>query len=183
MRFSFTGKNIGVSDFLKEKAEQKIGRLSRVLPDDCEVFVTFSSERLTQKVEVTVPVGKRVLRAESSTPDMLVSIDNVCAALDRQMVKYKQRLKSRTRKDSSAKAELGFAFPEMRVDEGETDEPEIVIKKTKRVSLKPMDPEEAVMQMEMLGHDFFVFRNGVTDEVNVVYRRNDNAYGLIEGNE
>ena len=179
MRFIFSGKNMSVSERLKEQAEKKIGRMKRVLPENCEITVRFSQQGVPHKVEVTVPLKKRVLRAESSTTDMYASLDQVADALERQMVKYKQRLKGRSRRDSASNEEFMSAFPE---DEDILDDQEggAVIQRTKSIALKPMDPEEAVMEMELLGFGFYVFHNSDTDEVNVVYRRNNKTYGLIE---
>lgn len=178
MKYSFTGKNTVVSEALKERATQKIGKLERLLPEDAEIFVTFNVTKLDNKIEVTIPLHKRVLRAEVSTQDMYASIDEVVDVLERQMVKYKSRLKNKSRRDAAFKEEFKSAFP--NVDElGEANN-EIFIQKSKKFALKPMDAEEAVMEMELLSHDFFVFRNGDTDEVNVVYKRNNGTYGLIE---
>ncbi|MDR1209122.1 MAG: ribosome-associated translation inhibitor RaiA [Clostridiales bacterium] len=180
MKFNYSGKNVAVSERVKEQVEKKIGRVSRVLPENSEIFVTLSSGKIDFKVEITVPLKKRVLRAEASARDAYAAIDIVVDSLDRQMVKYKKRLSDRARRGalqaSAAKEELRFAFQAEPYDD-EPDEP--VIRKSKRISIKPMDPEEAVMEMELLGHGFFVFRNADTDEVNVVYRRSD-GYGLIE---
>lgn len=178
MRFSFTGKNITVSDNLKERIEQKINRIKRVLPEDCEVFVTLSVVKLENKIEVTIPMHKRVLRAEVASSDMYASIDQVVDVLERQMVKYKERLKGRSRRDSAFKDEYARAFPAEPDDSAALSD--IVIQKTKKFAFKPMDADEAVMEMELLGHGFYVFRNSETDEVNVVYKRNNNTYGLIE---
>ncbi|MDR2903009.1 MAG: ribosome-associated translation inhibitor RaiA [Clostridiales bacterium] len=178
MKFSFTGKNTVVSDALKDKTAQKIGRLARLLPEEAEIFVTFDVTKLENKIEVTIPLHKRVLRAEVSTQDMYASLDEVVDVLERQMVKYKSRLKNKSRRDASFKDEFKSAFPAM--EEAEDEVNETVIQKTKRFALKPMDSDEAVMEMELLGHDFFVFRNGETDDVNVVYRRKNGTYGLIE---
>ncbi len=179
MRYSFVGKNITVSETLKDRTVQKINRISRVLPEDCEVFVTFSVTKLENKIEVTVPLNKRVLRAEVSSEDMYASIDQVVDVLEKQMVKYKSRLKDKSRKDAAFKEELKYAFPTHDQDSSEASS-DVIIQKSKKFALKPMDAEEAVMEMELLNHNFFVFRNSETDEVNVVYRRNNNTYGLIE---
>lgn len=176
MRFSFTGKNITVKDSLKERATQKIGRLKKLIPEDAEVFVTFSSTKGDNKVEVTIPLPKRILRAEVTSSDMNAAIDEIVDILEKQMVKYKHRLRDRSRREPSFKEEYNLLFPEVEAVEDHA----ITIEKTKRFALKPMDSEEAVMEMEMLGHNFYVFRNSGSDEVNVVYRRNNGTYGLIE---
>jgi len=179
MRFNFTGKNMVVSEAMKEKTEQKIGRIARLFPENTEIFVSFSVVKMDNTIEVTIPLQKRILRAEVTAQDMISALDAIVDVLEKQMVKYKKRLKDKSRRDQSFKEELNFV--PMAADASESDvSEEIVIEKTKRFALKPMDAEEAVMEMEMLGHSFFVFRNGRTDEVNVVYKRKNGSYGLIE---
>jgi putative sigma-54 modulation protein len=180
MRFQFTGKNINVTEHTKERFQQKIGRLERLLPKDAEVGVTFSVVKQEHTVEVTIPLQRRVLRAEVTAGDLFSAIDEVVDVLDKQMVKYKNRLKHKSRRDSAFKAEMSYFGAEESQDEPEAGETDIRFEKTKRFSLKPMDEEEAVMEMEMLGHTFFVFRNSKSDAVNVVYRRRNGSYGLID---
>ena len=182
MKFSFTGKNLVVSQDMKAYTEKKIGRLSRLFPDDVNVFVTFSITRQDNKVEVSIPLNKRLLRAEVISDDMYNAIDNAVDVLDRQMSKYKQRLKDKSRKDHSFKGEfetLDIASDGMVDDEDAV----IIIDRTKHFPLKPMDPEEAIMEMELLGHTFFVFRDSKTNEINVVYKRRQGTYGLIDPND
>ncbi len=176
MRFSFTAKNTTVSDQVKQRATQKIGKLEKLLPDNTEVFVTFSTIKLDNRVEVTIPLNKRILRAEVTENDMLSAIDSVVDVLEKQIVKYKNRLRDKARRDHSFKDEFTAVF----VEEPGAEEHSFAIEKTKRFALKPMDAEEAVMEMELSGHGFYVFRNGQTDEVNVVYKRKNGTYGLIE---
>ena len=176
MRFTFTGKNITLTDSLKERAEQKLGRLERLLPNNAEVMVAFSIIKQNNKVEVTVPLRNRTLRAEVTATDMNAAIDSVIDVLEKQMVKYKTRLRDKSRKDASFKEEFNY----LPLQEEVADASSHKIERTKRFALKPMDAEEAVMEMELLGHNFYMFRNGSTDEVNVVYKRNDGSYGLIE---
>lgn len=177
MRFTFSGKNFVVSDSLREKCISKIGRLDRLFPENTEVNVTFSAIRQENRIEVTIPLQRRILRAECCAGDMYTAIDIAVDVLDKQMVKYKRRIKDKSRRDSAFHDEataLGYA------DESGGGDEAIKIEKTKKFALKPMDAEEAVMEMEMLGHVFFVFRNSETEEVNVVYKRNSGSYGLIE---
>jgi len=175
-RFSFTGKNIAVTDALKERTIQKLGRLEKLLPFDADVIVKYSVNRQDQRIEVTIPLKRRILRAEVTASDMYAALDGAVDMLDKQMVKYKSRIRSRSRRDASYKEEVESAG---EIAENIEESP-IVIDRTKHFPLKPMDAEEAAMEMEMLGHSFYVFRNGHTDVVNVVYKRNDGAYGLIE---
>ena len=184
MRFTFTGKNLAITQDMKDRAEKKIRRLERLFPNNVDVYVTFSAVRADNKVEVSIPLNKRLLRAEVTETDMYAAIDGAVDVLDKQMTKYKKRVKSKSRRDNSFKGEFEmYVLPDDDVDYADDDKDEIVIERRKHFPLKPMDPEEAVMSMEMLGHNFFVFRNSATDEINVVYKRNQGTYGLIDPND
>ena len=172
MRYTITGRNIEVTPGLRAAIEEKIGKLDRYFTPDTEVIVTMSVQKEQQKIEVTIPVKGSILRAEESSSDMYVSIDLVEEIIERQMKKYKNKLIDR--KQSAQ------AFSELFLNEDSYEDEEIRIVKTKRFAMKPMDPEEACIQMELLGHSFYVFLNAETDEVNVVYKRKNNTYGLIE---
>jgi len=176
MRYSFTGKNVQLTEALKDRAMQKIGRLEKLLPKNAEINVVFSAVRQENRIEVTIPLKKRILRAEVSETDMFAAIDSVIDVLDKQLVKYRTRLRDKRRRDASYDDEFDYMPPSEEL----TDDNAFQIVRTKRFALKPMDAEEAVMEMELLGHGFYMFKNSVTDEVNVVYKRNDGAYGLIE---
>ena len=181
MRYSFTGKGITVGDALKQKTTDKLDRLSKFLPENSEVFVTFTEIKSQQKVEVTVPLKKNTLRAEVTGMDLQVLLDQVVDILEKQLLKFKSRLSRKAKIDPNFREELSaYLTPQSDDDLDDENENAVVIKRSKRFALKPMDAEEAVMNMELLGHNFFVFRNTETDEVSVVYKRNDNAYGLIE---
>lgn len=177
MRYTFKAKNTTVTDALKEKATQKIDRLQKLLPENTDIVVTFSVIKLSHTIEVTIKLPKRVLRAEVTSSDMYASIDDVVDKLEKQMVKYKNRLRDKSRRDVSFNDEFN-AFT--LTEEEHLADTEIKINKTKKFAVKPMDPEEAVMEMELVSHNFFVFRNSKTDEINVVYKRKDNSYGLID---
>ncbi|MCL2354106.1 MAG: ribosome-associated translation inhibitor RaiA [Defluviitaleaceae bacterium] len=183
MKFSFTGKNLVVSQDMKAYTEKKIGRLARLFPDDVSVFVTFSITRQDNKVEVSIPLNKRLLRAEVISDDMYNAIDNAVDVLDRQMSRYKKRLKDKSRKDHSFKGEFETFDIPSEVTTMEDEDAVIIIDRTKHFPLKPMDPEEAIMEMELLGHTFFVFRDSKTNEINVVYKRRQGTYGLIDPND
>ena len=172
MRYTITGRNIEVTPGLRAAIEEKIGKLDRYFTPDTEVIVTMSVQKEQQKIEVTIPVKGSILRAEESSSDMYVSIDLVEEIIERQMKKYKNKLIDR--KQSAQ------AFSELFLNEDSYEDEEIRIVKTIRFAMKPMDPEEACIQMELLGHSFYVFLNAETDEVNVVYKRKNNTYGLIE---
>ncbi|MCL2415414.1 MAG: ribosome-associated translation inhibitor RaiA [Defluviitaleaceae bacterium] len=186
MKYTFTGKNLVVSQGMKDRMEQKMDRLERLFPENAEIFVAFSIVRQGNKIEVTVPLhNKRILRAEVTSSDMFTAIDEAVDILDRQMVKYKKRLKDKSRRDGSFKEELRMFAPPEEKEETEMpfEDDTIIIEKSKHFPLKPMDPEEAVMEMEMLGHSFFVFRHSGNDEINVVYKRHNGTYGLIDPND
>ena len=180
MRYSFIGKNINISDRFKEKIAAKLDRISKLFPEETEAVVTLSKIKLDNKIEVTVKLPKRILRAEVTKNDMHAAIDEVVDVLESQMTRYKRRLIDRTRHDASFAEEL-HAFES--IDEQYQEEGGLNISRTKRFTVKPMDAEEAVMQMEMLGHSFFVFRNAHSDAINVVYKRKDGSYGLIDPEE
>ena len=172
MRYIMYGKNIEVTEGLKMAVEDKLSKLSRYFVDDTEVHVTFSIEGDAQKIEVTIPMRNTMIRAEEESDDMYSAIDVVQEMLERQLRKYKNKLVDQKQNAVG----LSKAFLDETIDE----EDEIRIIRTKRFAVKPMDIEEACIQMELLGHNFFVFRNAETDEVNVVYKRKGNTYGLIE---
>ena len=173
MQYIISGRNIEVTEGLKSAVYDKLGKkLGRYFTEDTEVHVTFSVEKERQKVEVTIPMRGTVIRAEQVSSDMYVSIDLIEEVIERQLRKYKNKLVDHKQSALS----LSQAF----LDEEESEEEEIVISKVKHFAMKPMDPEEACIQMELLGHNFYVFRNAQTDEVNVVYKRKGNTYGLIE---
>lgn len=172
MRYTITGRNMTVTDGLRAAVEEKIGKLERYFKPDTEVIVTLSVEKERQKIEVTIPVKGNIIRSEQVSNDMYVSIDLVEEVIERQLKKYKTKL-------IDSKQNAG-AFSQTYVEEEYDDPEEIKIVRSKRFGIKPMDPEEACVQMELLGHSFYVFRNSETDEVNVVYKRKGNTYGLIE---
>jgi len=178
MRFVFTGKNMTVTEGIKERAIKKLGRLEKLLPDNVDAYVTFSENRHLTTVEVSIPMHKRVLRAEIVDEDVANCLDQAVDVLERQVVKYKSRLRDRRRRSVATNDELSFL--DLGPETNDTVSPEIVITRTKRFAIKPMDAQEAVMEMELLNHNFYVFRNSWTDEINVIYKRNDGEYGLIE---
>ena len=172
MRFIITGRNIDVTEGLKSAVEEKLGKLARFFAPETEVNVTLSVEKERQKIEVTIPVKGNIIRSEQVSSDMYVSIDLVEEVIERQLKKYKNKIVS--------KQQNAAAFAQEFVDKDYDDEDDVKIIRTKRFGIKPMDPEEACVQMELLGHNFYVFFNSETEEVNVVYKRKGNTYGLIE---
>lgn len=173
MRVRVSGRNLEVTDALKDTVIAKLERFGKYFKNDIEAKATLSVEKNRQIVEITIPINGTLLRAEESTIDMYASIDKTIDKLYKQMEKHKTKLEKRYFKHDTIRFEH---IPNVENDEVE----ELKIVKTKRFAIKPMDPEEAVLQMDLLGHNFFVFTNGDTDEVNVVYKRKDGNYGLIE---
>ena len=174
MRISISGKNLEVSDYMRETAEKKLNKLSKFFPQDAEAQVSLAVEKSRHIVEVTVPYEGRIIRAEETSGDMYASLDNVVYKLEKQVQRYRTR-QERRRHTGEVIADFAPAPVE---EEKESFTPRIV--RTKKFDIRPMSEEEAMLQMEMLGHSFFVFENAETGEVNVLYVRKDGNYGLIE---
>ncbi len=173
MKFVISGKNIDVTDNLKNTVTEKLGKLERYFNPDTEVIVTMSVEKGgRQKIEVTIPVKGNIIRSEQVSNDMYVSIDLVEEVIERQLRKYKEKIIDRHQNGGSFRKEF--------MEHAAEPMDEVKIVRTKRFDIKPMYPEDACVQMELLGHSFFVFCNAETDEINVVYKRKGNTYGLIE---
>ena len=159
MKFVISGKNLEVSEGLRNAVEDKLGKLDKYFSQDTKCIVTLSVERDRQKVEVTIPVKGNIIRSEQVSNDMYVSIDLVEEVIEQNVESFQK------------------AYLEKEYDQAED---ELSITRVKRFEIKPMYPEDACVQMELLGHSFFVFVNAETDETNVVYRRKGGTYGLIE---
>lgn len=171
MRYIITGKNIEVTDGLKSAIYDKVGKLERYFTPETEIHVTLGVEKDRQKIEVTIPVKGNLIRAEQESPDMYASIDMVEEIIEKQLKKYKNKI---------IDAKQSAPSIDQLLAEDDYDDDEIAIKRVKKFAMKPMDAEEACVQMELLGHNFYVFRSSETEEVNVVYKRKDGSYGLIE---
>ena len=167
MRITYKGKNTEVTPALKEHAEKKLNRLDRIMPVD-DVMVTMVVEKNIQKAEVNLMIHGYILRGEVVSDDMYSALDLVTDKMEKQLVKYKEKLQRKNKKQK-------IAYMEM-----ETPEEEDELVRTKHFALKPMTVEEAIMQMNMLGHTFFMFANSETDSVCVVYCRNDGKYALLQ---
>ena len=174
MKFIISGKNIDVTPGLRAAVEDKIGKLENYFTPETEVHATLSVEKERQKIEVTIPMKGNIIRSEQVSNDMYVSVDLAAEVIERQLKKY--RTKFRADQQAGA-ASLRTDFIEREVEE---EDEEVRIVRTKKFDIKPMYAEDACVQMELLGHDFYVFCNAETDEVNVVYKRKGNTYGLIE---
>lgn len=172
MNIIISGKNITVTDGLKTAVEDKLSKLERYFTPETEVIVTLSVEKERQKIEVTIPVKGNIIRSEQVSNDMYVSIDLVEEVIERQLRRYKNKIVD--------KKQAGGNFQQAFVEKEYEEDEEVKIIRTKKFDIKPMYPEDACVQMELLGHNFFVFCNAETDQVNVVYKRKGNTYGLIE---
>lgn len=165
------GRNIEVTDALRDTIDKKLSKLDKYFHKEMEATVTLIVEKHTQTVEVMVPLSGRIVRAEESTGDMYTSIDKVIDVLEKQIRKQKDKLKDKKFNGETIRFE--------NIEPINNQEEEGKIKRVKKFSVKPMGEEEAVLQMELIGHDFFVFRNWETEEINVVYKRKDGHYGII----
>jgi putative sigma-54 modulation protein len=179
MRYIIRGENIEVTPALREYVEKKVGRLERYFEEisaTTEAHITLRVIRDEDIIEVTIPLPGVILRAEDTHSDMYAATDLVVEKLERQIRKYKTKSTRKIREEGSLKTLFADAVPGTDTE----DETNIDVVRNKRFTLKPMDVEEAVLQMDMLGHNFFVFSNAESDQVSVVYKRKDGKYGLIE---
>ena len=172
MRFTIRGKNIEVTEGLRSAVTEKLGKLEKYFTPETEIIVTLSVEKDRQKIEVTIPVKGNIIRSEQVSNDMYVSIDLVEEVIERQLRKYKNKIVDKQQESTN--------FQKAYLDKDYEEDEEVKIIRTKKFGIKPMYPEDACVQMELLGHNFYVFRNAETEEVNVVYKRKGNTYGLIE---
>lgn len=185
MKYNIRGENVEVTNAIKEYVERKIGKLERYFdtPPTSDVNVNISVYNDEQQIEVTIPMTNLLLRAEENHVDLYAAIDLVVDKLERQIRKHKTKVNRKFRQQGAPK----HVFAELeneatQLSEVDFEDQDIEIVRTKRFELKPMDSEEAVLQMDMLGHAFFVFENSDTGNTNVVYKRRDGKYGLIEPN-
>ena len=176
MKITISGKQIELTNALKNRVEEKFAKLDRYFHKETEAFVTLSVQREYQTIEATVQSGSLILRAEEATDDMYISIDMAVDTLERQLRKHKTRIEKKLKKEYFEASRL----KEIPYNSDVAEETEFNIVKTKRFEVKPMSPEEAILQMNLIGHQFFVFLNSQTGDSNVVYKRKDGDYGLIE---
>ncbi|MGM0125024.1 ribosomal subunit interface protein [Enterococcus sp. AZ194] len=180
-RYNVRGENIEVTDAIRDYVEKKVGKLERYFSEAPEATAHVNLKVYTEKtakVEVTIPLPYLVLRAEETSPDLYASIDLVVDKLERQIRKFKTKINRKSRETVANPAVAATFFNESNGED--ENESELDIVRTKRLSLKPMDSEEAVLQMNMLGHNFFIFEDAETNGTSIVYRRKDGKYGLIE---
>lgn len=180
LKFNIRGENVDLTDAIRDYVNKRISKINKFIEDNVDATAHVNLKvykNKTYKVEVTIPLPYLTLRAEETSNDMYASIDLVTDKLERQIRKYKTRVNRKSREKGLKDLEF---VPGDDSDSSSDDSLQIV--RTKEVSLKPMDSEEAVLQMDMLGHDFFIFQDADTNGTSVVYRRNDGRYGLIEVN-
>ena len=176
MKFTFTEKKVNLPRALHAYAEKKVGKLERYFKTDSEANLVFSVEKDRNKVELTIRSGSTILRVSESTSDMFASVDAAVTSMERQLRKHKTRLEKRLRQDAFERTvdEISTFVPDV------VEESEFEVVRTKKFSIKPMAVDEAILQMNLLGHSFYAFKNDATGAFAVVYRRNDGGYGLIE---
>lgn len=179
LKFNIRGENVDLTDAIRNYVTKRISKLEKFLEDNVEATAHVNLKvypNRTYKVEVTIPLPYLTLRAEETSNDMYASIDLVTDKLERQIRKYKTRINRKSREKGLKNLEFVPGY------DNDASQDNLKIVRTKQISLKPMDSEEAVLQMDMLGHDFFIFQDAETNGTSVVYRRNDGQYGLIEIN-
>ncbi|WP_461226881.1 ribosome hibernation-promoting factor, HPF/YfiA family [Lacticaseibacillus suihuaensis] len=180
LTYNVRGENIEVTDAIRNYVEKRISKLNKFFESSVEAIAHVNLKVYpdkTAKVEVTIPLAYLTLRAEETSPDLYASVDLVTDKLERQVRKYKTKINRKSR-------EKGFAPIQVDTPEAApTDDDSLQVVRTKRVSLKPMDSQEAILQMDMLGHNFFIFEDADTNGTSIVYKRRDGRYGLIETDE
>ncbi len=172
MNIIISAKNIELTEALRAAVEEKIGKLDRYFVPDTNVNVSLSVEKERQKIEVTIPVKGNIIRSEQESNDMYVSIDLVEEIIERQLRRDKTKIIDKHQGGGSVRQDY--------VDNDFMEDDDIKIIRTKKFDVMPMYPEDACVQMELLGHSFFAFYNAETDQINVAYKRKDGNYGLLE---
>lgn len=175
MKYVIVGKNMEVSSSLEKAVKDKLGKLEKFFAEDTTAHVTLQVNHERHIIEVTIPVKGNVIRCEQQSNDMYTSIDMVEEVIERQLKKYKSKIVKKHKTQAAFKREY--------LEEPYASDEEIRIVRNKQFEMKPMYPEDACVQMELLGHGFYVFRNAETEQINVVYKRKGGSYGLIEPEE
>ena len=175
MNVNIVGRKVTLKDNFKERVNKKLGKFERIFSEEANVTVTVTVEKNRQVVEVTIRDNGMLYRAESSASEMNDALDSVVDSLGGQIRKNKAKLSKRLRADS-----IDQYFAPVGETESEATEEEYKVVRTKRFPVKPQTIDEAILEMNLIGHQFYMFRNGDTNEINVVYRRNDGTYGLLE---
>lgn len=175
MKYNINGKNIELTVALENAVEEKIVKLDKYFNDNVTAQITLSVEKLSHIIEITIPFNGSVLRAEVEGKNMYNIMDDAVAVIEKQVNKFKNKLRDRHRNNSG-----NHFTPSFLAELDTSHEDGIKIDKTKKFAIKPMNAEEAVLQMELVGHNFFVYFDSETEDVNVVYKRKNGTYGLIE---
>ncbi len=176
MKYNYTGRGINVSQRLKDITEKKLERLSKFFTPDTQVYVTFKEEKRTQSVEVTIPTKGSAIRCEAAGEDVFDLLDVIMDKLERQIVKYRKKLIGRAKIDRSFRED--YFAPVL--EEETIEEEKAAITRVKTVEVEAMDDEEACLQMELTGHDFFAYRDGKTGQICIVYKRKqEGTYGVL----
>lgn len=176
MKYNYTSRNMEISQHLKDITEKKLERLSKFFTPETQVYVTFKTGKRTETVEVTIPTKRAAIRCEASGTDVYTDLDEVMDKLERQIVKYRKKLISRAKQDRTFRQDYFTA----EITEEPADEA-AAITRVKQVEVKPMDAQEACLQMELSGHDFFAYKDQDTDQICIIYRRNqEGTYGVLE---
>lgn len=174
MKYNISGKNIELTEALENAVVEKLGKLDKFFNDNVEAQVTLIVEKLIHVIEITIPFNGTVLRAEVEGKNMYNIIDDAVTIIEKQVNKFKNKLRDKHRNGHTGNFSQAF------INQAADDDAVIKIDRRKKFAVKPMDAEEAVMQMELVGHNFFVYLDADTEEVNVVYKRKNGTYGLIE---
>ena len=175
MKIAITSRKVNLRDNFKERVEKKLSKFNRIFDEDAQDNVTVTLEKNRQTVEVTIRQNGMVYRAEQTAEEMNDALDAVVDVLGRQIRKNKCRLEKKMRA-----AVLDDFLAQEELDEDDMEEKEYEVVRSKRFPVKPLDVEEAILQMNMVGHQFYMYRNAETGEINVVYKRKDGTYGLLE---
>lgn len=178
MKYNYTGRGINVTQRLKDITEKKLERLSKFFTPDTQVYVTFKEEKRTQSVEVTIPTKGSAIRCEAAGEDVFDLLDVIMDKLERQIVKYRKKLIGRAKIDRSFREDYFAAVVE---EEAAEEEEKAAITRVKTVEVEAMDEEEACLQMELTGHDFFAYRDGKTGQICIAYKRKqEGTYGVLK---
>ena len=184
MKYVIVGKNMEVSPSLEKSVKDKLGKLEKFFAEDTTAHVTLEVNHGRHIMEVTIPTKGGVIRCEQSSNDMYTTVDQAEEVIEKQLKKYKSKIVKKQLKKYKSKIvkkhKAQAAFKREYLEEPYASDEEIRIVRNKQFEMKPMYPEDACVQMELLGHGFYVFRNAESEEINVVYKRKDGAYGLIE---
>jgi len=179
MKLIIKGKHIDVTDSVENYIRKKMIKLDKYFDQIMDATATVSAEKNRQIFEVTMQAKKAIIRAEEESDSIYTSIDRVVEKLERQIIKYKEKLYSKSFGEQNRPKEVNL-IENKEIETSNQESEDIKIVKTKKFVIKPMSPDEACLQMELLGHSFFVFNNEATDQINVIYKRKDGNYGLIE---